>query len=114
MAKHTPTAEQKRLVAQWWRTGQSKSVFAQSIGVHPSTFGSWTRRHSSEGAFAPPRPPVFLDVTPGPVSTVLPAPAPPTLSVRLGAPGVPPCELEFDAMPSPAWFAAVLREVAAC
>ncbi|MCP4238961.1 MAG: hypothetical protein GY772_00170 [bacterium] len=106
MAKHTPPAEQQRLVARWRQSDQSQSAFARSMGVHPNTFATWIRRHPAEPTALVPSPGAFIDVTPSPI--------PEALSVRLGLHGQPAFELRFDTLPPPAWFAAVLREASSC
>ena len=103
MPKPTPVSEQRRLVARWRQTDQSKSAFARSVGVHPNTFWSWTRRHLAE----PPNEDTassFIEVTPC-AATV-------ALTVLVGPPGQRPCEVGFGTLPPADWFASVLREVA--
>lgn len=109
MAKHTPIPEQKRLVAEWRRTEQPTSAFARSAGIHPNTFWSWTKKYPLEEVVLAP-PATFMDVTPA----AEPAPVLESITVRVGPPGLTSCELDFDKPPPPTWFAAVLREVAAC
>ena len=102
MGKHTAAAEQQRLVQRWRESGMLMATFAQENGVHPVTFGSWVQRYDLERAQAPT--PQFLPVAVGPQEL----PAVP-FTVRLAN-----HTLTFDAPPPPAWFAALLRELASC
>ena len=105
MSKHTPVAQQRRLVAAWRRSAHSKSAFARSHGVATNTFWRCTQKYpADEVALTPP--PSFMDVTPEP--DVEP------LRVRLGVSGQLVCELDFDTPPPPSWFAAVLQGVTSC
>jgi hypothetical protein len=98
MGKATPTAEQRRLVAVWRRSTLSMAAFARSHGVLPATFGSWVARHDRP-LTVPSTACSFVQVTPPATAT--------TFTVRIDDHA-----LRFDAPPPPAWFAAVLRELA--
>ena len=102
MGKHTPAAEQQRLVQRWRETDTLMATFAKENGVHPVTFGSWVQRYDLERTQT--QTPQFLPV----------AVAPHELSagdftVRLAG-----HTLHFDTPPPPAWFAALLRELPSC
>ena len=101
MGKATPTAEQRRLVALWRSSTLSMSAFAKAHGVLPGTFGSWVARHGRP-LTAPSTSCSFVQVTGIAAST-------PTFVVH-----VDDHALRFDTPPPPAWFAAVLRELAPC
>lgn len=103
MGKATPTAVQRRLVALWHGSTLSKSAFARAHGVRPGTFCSWVSRHDLTPALRCVAP-TFVRVTTSPVD------APPTTF----AVHVDDHALVFEAPPPPAWFAAVLRELASC
>lgn len=103
MGKATPTATQRRLVAVWRGSTLSKAAFAKAHGVHPGTFASWVARHEEDAA-VPSMACTFVRVT------TTPAVAPSaTFVVQVDA-----LALRFGAPPPPAWFAAVLRELAPC
>jgi len=104
MAKHTPIAEQQRLVAEWRRTQHSVSAFARNVGIHPNTFWSWTKKYRPDELEAAP---AFVDVTPQPASAA-------AITVRVGAPGRPPYEFDFSVWPPPTWFAAMARKLVTC
>jgi transposase-like protein len=104
MAKHTPAAEQLRLVELWRTTDLSMAAFARNHGVHPVTFGAWVARHRSE-PLAPPAPPAFLQVVIPPATPITPTP----LAVAIGG-----HILRFETPPPPACFAALVRELAPC
>jgi hypothetical protein len=101
VGKATPTAEQRRLVALWRGSTLSMSAFARAHNVLPGTFGSWVARHERP-LTAPSTSCSFVQVT-----TV--APPPPTFVVHIDDHA-----LRFEVPPPPAWFAAVLRELAPC
>jgi len=103
MGKATPTAVQRRLVALWHGSTLSKAAFARAHRVSPGTFGSWVARHHLTPA-VPPVASAFVQVT----TTLVDAP-PTTFVVH-----VDDHALVFDGPPPPAWFAAVLRELAPC
>jgi hypothetical protein len=116
MPKSYAITYQKELVAQWQQSDQTKTAFARSQGIVPNTFWKWARKYSEPAIavvsakamaeVAVSVGPSFLDVTPVPKAI--------PITVRVGLPGQRLCELAFDAPPPPTWFAAVLREVAAC
>ncbi len=103
MGKATPTAQQRRLVALWRGSTLTKSAFARSHGVRPGTFGSWVARHDPAPA-VPARSCTFIQVMATPVAAVSA-----TFVVY-----VDEHALRFEAPPPPAWFAAVLQELARC
>lgn len=103
MRKHTPVAQQRRLVAAYRRSGLSQSAFARANGLPLSTFSSWIDRHPPEEAALVA---AFVDVTP--------APEPPPFSVEICGASRRSVALTFDAPPPASWFAAVLREVTSC
>lgn len=110
MAHHTPASEQRRLVAQWRRSGEPRTKFARSIGVHPSTFANWTRRYPSHVPAVESEPAAFIEVPIEPE----PAPVVAPLGMRLSLQGHAPVELAFTTLPPATWFATLLREVSAC
>lgn len=79
------------------------AAFARDHRLRPGTFASWVR-NASLPAPAPSEAPAFLSVTP-PATRASAEP----FSVHVGA-----VALRFEGLPSPAWFAAVLRELAPC
>jgi hypothetical protein len=101
MGKATPAAEQRRLVALWRGSTLSMAAFARAHGVLPATFGTWVARHSRP-LTVPSTACSFVQVTavPGAATAT-------TFVVHVDAHA-----LRFDAPPPPAWFAAVLRELA--
>ena len=99
MGKHTPAAEQRRLVALWREADTSIAAFARAHGVQPVTFGSWVERHAPQ-----PPPPRFL-----PVAVVPAEVTPQAFTVRVGA-----HHLQFDLPPPPMWFAQLLRALDPC
>jgi hypothetical protein len=116
MSKTYAIAHQKRLVAGWQQTCQTKSAFARSQGIVPNTFWTWTRKYGGPQTAAQDTPTevsVTAAATPAFVE-IMPVPKEVSLTVRVSVPGQPLCELDFVALRPPVWFAAVLREVAAC
>jgi len=143
MSQPTPPTERHRLVAQWRASSQSKSAFARSAGIPSSTFWAWTQRDhpaagtadqrgsspAPSGGLAQPADALaggFIELTPSvaedsPTSltqpaltafTAAPTARPVALGLRLD--GCRSVELAFDALPAPAWFGAMLRELSAC
>lgn len=103
MGKATPAAVQRRLVARWRGSTLSKAAFARAHRLRPGTFNSWVARHEPAPP-APSSPAAFVQVA------TTAADRPPTTFVV----HVDDHVLAFDGPPSPAWFAAVLRELAPC
>ncbi len=101
MGKATPPTDQRRLVALWRSSTLSAAAFARAHGVLPVTFYSWVARHDPE-PMAPQSMASFVQVTTVPVAA-------PIFVVH-----VDERTLRFDSPPPPAWFAAVLRELAPC
>ena len=102
MGKRTPNPEQRRLVAAWRSSSTSKTAFARAHGIQPATFASWVARHETSVPRDEPGHFVALSVA-APVETAGP------LVVHVGD-----HELRFPSPPPPAWFAAMLRELAPC
>jgi hypothetical protein len=103
MGKTTPTAEQRRLVALWRGSTLSKTAFARTHGVLPGTFASWVARHDTTPT-APPMARSFVEVAAVAVAS----------SRTAFIVYVDDHALRFEVPPPPAWFAAVLRELAPC
>jgi len=104
MGKHTPAAEQRRLVDLWRATDTSMASFAGAHGIRPGTFSTWVERHPAQPATG-----AFLQLA---VDLGTPRGAdekPRTFGVHVGGHA-----LRFDLPPPPAWFAALLRELAPC
>lgn len=99
MGKHTPEAEQRHLVARWRASTLPMSAFARAHGVQPGTFRSWVVRHEP-GPEGPAASCSFIQVT-----TASATDAGFVVHVDDRA-------LRFELPPPPAWFAAVLRELA--
>jgi len=106
MRRHTPIAEQRRLVAQWRGSGQSLTAFAEAAGIAQSTFSKWRRKHGDTTTAIATAPPAFVELA----AVVSPRRA----HIRLCVEGRLAADLAFDALPAPDWFAAVLREVTSC
>lgn len=104
MGKHTPPAEQRRLVDLWRSSDDSMAGFARAHGVLPGTFATWVTRHRNAPA------------TPGFLRLALPRDldVPADRSQEPLALHVEGVSLRFESPPSPAWFASVLRELASC
>lgn len=103
MGKHTPAAEQRRLVALWRGTDLSIAAFARQHGIQSSTFSAWVARLRPAPP-APSEPPGFVQV--GVTAAV---PSSPAVAVRVGG-----HVLRFDVPPPAGWFAAVVRELSPC
>lgn len=99
MGRHTPVADQRRLVSIWRASGVAMAPFARTHGIHPTTFRQWVcrARESTEACATP----AFLEV-------VAHEPKPP-LAVEVG-----PHALRFETPPPPDWFAAVVRGLSRC
>jgi hypothetical protein len=105
MGKETPVAKQRQLVALWRQCGGSASNFASARGISRSTFQSWIDRYpAAEAPAHAPATPAFLQVLPCAASE-----ASQGLTVTVEG-----HELRFAAPPPPAWFAALLGELARC
>jgi hypothetical protein len=100
MGKHTPADKRRQLVARWRDSDLSMSAFACLHRVRPGTFASWVSRARGPNVSSP----AFVQVSTMPVAVSLPR-----LLVVVGD-----HELRFEAPPPPAWFAAVVRELAPC
>lgn len=99
MGRHTPIADQRRLVSIWRASGDAMAPFARSHGIHPTTFRLWVCRcrEAPEVATSP----AFLEVVPREPES--------SLVVEVG-----PHALRFATPPPPDWFAAVVRGLARC
>lgn len=103
MGKHTPAAEQRRLVDLWHTSEVSMASFARANGVRPGTFATWVGRHRTP---LPPR--AFLQLA------VVGAAPEAQAETRELAVRVRDVTLRFPEPPPPAWFAALLRELGPC
>jgi transposase-like protein len=104
MGKHTPRAEQRRLVDLWHASEGSMAGFARSHGVQPGTFATWVKRHRLDAAHTG-----FLRLALPPETDVLALDTVEAVVVQVGDQ-----LLRFERPPPPGWFAAVLRELASC
>lgn len=104
MRRSTAREEQVRLVEIWRASGGPIGVFARAHGINRETFRGWVARERTRAEREPVR--GFLEVVPRAAVSVGE-----DIAVGVTVGGV---DVRFSPAPPPAWFAALLRELAAC